>query len=215
MEAWLVEDDLRLQQALASELQQVGSRVRLVRVFGSVKATLDAAARHGAPDAVLVDLGLPDGSGSDLIAKLTADCPKLVALAFTVRFDDVAIFEALRAGAVGYLLKDSTAAEIARAIEDAIAGGSPLSPSIARRVVRRLQPQSSPVSTFGLTRRESDVLEQLCSGASYRQAAVALGMAETTVQTHVKHVYEKLGAANKADAVRIALESQLVPLRET
>lgn len=212
MDVWLVEDDPELQAGLEAGLRQTGSAVQLVRVLGSVKATLDAVAEHGAPDAVLVDLGLPDGSGTDLIARLLAACPKLVLLALTVRFDDAAIFGALRAGAVGYLLKDSSAAEIARAIEQAIAGGSPLSPSVARRVVRELQPESTPLA-FGLTPRESEVLGQLCSGASYRQAAAALGLAETTVQTHVKHVYDKLGAANKAEAVRIALESRLVPLR--
>lgn len=159
----------------------------------------------------LVDLGLTDGCGIQLIAGMArAD---LVLIALSVRFDDEAIFGALRAGAVGYLLKDASAETIARALRDAVAGGSPMSPGVARRVVRQFQPATDRGRSVQLTPREHEVLEFLCLGASYREIARTLGMACGTVQTHVKHVYEKLGADNKAEAVRIALESRLVPLR--
>jgi len=130
-----------------------------------------------------------------------------------VRFDDAAVFGALGQGAIGYLLKDVPAETIASAVEEAVAGGSPLSPSVARRVIRQLQPDVANQTNFRLTDREQQVLEQLCSGASYRETACRLGVAEGTVHTHIKHVYEKLGATNKAEAVRIALDSRLVALR--
>lgn len=213
MDVWLVEDDARLRASLSAGICRVGSKVVLSGVFGGVREPLDALAHGSAPDAALIDLNLPDGCGVQLIASMLARRPGLVLLALTVRFDDAAVFGALRAGAVGYLLKDSSAAAIVRALEEAVSGGSPMSPSIARRVVRHLQPDAASQAGFHLTQREHDVLEQLCSGASYREAAGALGVAEGTVQTHVKRVYEKLGATNKAEAVRIALDFRLVPLR--
>jgi DNA-binding CsgD family transcriptional regulator len=79
--------------------------------------------------------------------------------------------------------------------------------------VRQFQPDTASQASFELTQREREVLELLCSGASYREVAAALGVAEGTVQTHVKRIYDKLGASNKAEAVRIALDARLVPLR--
>lgn len=213
VDVWLVEDDARLRASIASGFEHCDSGVALSNLFGSIHETLEALRRGPAPDAVLVDLGLPDGCGIQLIASMAAARPELVLLAFTVRFDDAAIFGALRAGAVGYLLKDASVETIAHALKDAISGGSPMSPGVARRVVRQLQPETACHASIRLTAREQDVLELLCSGASYREMARTLGIAEGTVQTHVKHVYDKLGAGNKAEAVRIALDSRLVALR--
>jgi DNA-binding NarL/FixJ family response regulator len=213
VDVWLVEDDVRLRASIASGLEHADSGVTLSSLLGSVHETMDALRRGPPPDAVLVDLGLPDGCGIQLIASMAAARPELVLLALTVRFDDAAIFGALRAGAVGYLLKDASAQTIVHALKDAVSGGSPMSPGVARRVVRQFQPETARHASFRLTQREHDVLELLCSGASYREMARTLGVAEGTVQTHVKHVYDKLGAGNKAEAVRIALDSRLVPLR--
>jgi DNA-binding NarL/FixJ family response regulator len=213
MLVWLVEDDPRLRASLASSLCKPDSGVTLSAVFGSAQATLEALQRGPAPDAALVDLGLPDSSGAELIAGMLALRPDLVLLALTVHFDDAAIFGALRAGAVGYLLKDSAPRAIVDALEEAVAGGSPMSPSIARRVVRQFQPDVASLALCELTQREREVLELLCSGGSYREIAGSLGVAEGTIQTHVKRIYDKLGASNKAEAVRIALDARLVPLR--
>jgi DNA-binding NarL/FixJ family response regulator len=211
MDVWLVEDDPRLRDAIASSLQRADSDIVITGVFDCAAAALEALRRGPIPDAALVDLGLPDGCGIRLIADLAR--PELVLIALTVRFDDDAIFGALRAGAIGYLLKDASAEIIARALRDAVTGGSPMSPSVARRVVGHFQPTIPGQLSVPLTVREREVLELLCLGASYREIARMLGVAQGTVQTHVKHVYEKLGADNKAEAVRIALDSRLVPLR--
>jgi DNA-binding NarL/FixJ family response regulator len=212
MEIWVVDDDAGLRVSLCRGLQRV-RRELSVRTFEGAGAVLAALDSKLVPDVALVDLGLPDMSGVDLIAEVSRRLPKLPMIALTVRFDDMALFGALGRGAIGYLLKDSSAEQLASAAEEAVAGGSPLSPSIARRVIRQLQPDAESRATFGLTEREQQVLDQLCSGASYREAASRLDVAEGTVHSHAKRIYEKLGAANKAEAVRIAMDARLVAMR--
>lgn len=207
-----MEDDHRLRGSMVSGLQAACSSAR-VSGFECGRDVLRALARGSAPDVAFIDLGLPDMSGVDLIALMLERHPALPLIALTVRFDDAAVFGALGKGAIGYLLKDCSPETLARAAQEAHAGGSPLSPSIARRVVRQLQPDANNHTNFRLTSREQEVLELLCCGASYREAASRLGLAEGTVHTHVKRVYDKLGAANKAEAVRIALDSRLVSPR--
>jgi DNA-binding NarL/FixJ family response regulator len=154
----------------------------------------------------LIDLGLPDIAGEELIQELGRRCPGVPLVAFTVRADDAALFGALRAGAAGYLLKDASTAELEAALALASGGGSPLSPGISRRVVSSFQPSRALQSSFGLSPREADVLDVLGSGASYRQVGRELGISEGTVQTYVKKIYEKLGVHSKAEAVRVLLE---------
>jgi DNA-binding NarL/FixJ family response regulator len=214
METWLVEDDSRLCASLSLGLRRARKDMS-VSTFECSRDVLLALDEGGLPDVGLVDLGLPDMSGIDLIASMLARHPTLPLIALTVRFDDAAVFSALGNGAVGYLLKDAAPEALASAAEEALSGGSPLSPSIARRLVRQLQPDVGSRAVFRLTDREYQVLEQLCSGAPYREAAAYLGIAESTVHTHVKRVYEKLGATNKAEAVRIALASRLVTVQSS
>jgi DNA-binding NarL/FixJ family response regulator len=209
VEAWLVEDDARLRESLSAALRSE----LCVTAFACGRDALGALQPGAAPDVGLIDLGLPDMSGLDLIAAMLAQRPALPLIALTVRFDDAAVFGALNKGAIGYVLKDVPAEEILGAVRQALAGGAPLSPSIARRVVRHFQPDASSIALFGLTGRERQVLEELCSGASYQEVAHRLGISTGTAHTHVKHVYEKLGATNKAEAVRIAFDSRLVAER--
>jgi DNA-binding NarL/FixJ family response regulator len=212
MEVWLVEDDPRLCESLCQGLQRARPETK-VNTFACAQDVLSALDSGLTPDVAFVDLGLPDMNGVDLIEGMVARRAALPVIALTVRFDDAAVFGAFSKGAIGYLLKDASPEDLASAAEQACAGGSPLSPSIARRVVRQLQPDLESRASFGLTEREQQVLELLCSGASYREAASDLGVAEGTVHSHVKRVYEKLGAASKAEAVRIALDARLVAAR--
>ncbi len=207
-----MEDDPRLRASLSLALRAARSGWS-VSTFDCGCAVLQALDAGRTPAVGLIDLGLPDLSGIELITAMLARRPSLPLIALTVRFDDEAVFGALGKGAIGYLLKDASPEELADAAEQALAGGSPLSPSIARRVIRQLQPDVDSQALFHLTKREQQVLEELCSGASYREAAHRLGVAEGTVQTHVKRVYEKLGASSKAEAVRIAFDSRLVAPR--
>lgn len=212
MQIWVVEDEPRLRASLSAGLQRVRGDLR-VSTFACGRDVLGALEAGLVPSVGLIDLGLPDMGGVELIELMLARHPALPLIALTVRFDDAAVFGALGKGAIGYLLKDSPPEALASAVEQALSGGSPLSPSIARRVVRQLQPDVDSLALFRLTEREQQVLEELCSGASYREAASRLGVAEGTVHTHVKRIYEKLGVASKAEAVRIAFDSRLVAPR--
>lgn len=212
MEIWLVEDEPRLRASLSTGLQAARPELS-VHAFDCGRAVLDALDAGRVPSVGFIDLGLPDMSGIQLIEGMLGRRPTLPLVALTVRFDDAAVFGALGKGAIGYLLKDSPVEDLVSALDEALTGGSPLSPTVARRVIRQLQPDAESKTLFALTEREHQVLEELCSGSSYREAALRLGVTEGTVHSHVKRVYEKLGAANKAEAVRIAFDARLVAPR--
>ncbi len=214
MRVWLVDDDAELLDSLGRALA-TSSIVTSTRSFGHPAEVLRALDAAEAFDVALVDLGLPDLPGERLIAELSRARPAAAVIALTVRADDSALFGALAAGAVGYLLKDVTLAEIEGAIQLAAAGGAPLSPAVGGRVVRRFHGRKPLNGALRLTQREKQVLDLLCSGASYREVARVLGIAEGTVQTYVKSLYEKLGVSSKAEAVRVAYESALVSPRSS
>lgn len=154
MQVWLVEDNDELRTSLERAL--AGFRgVAVSGCFALPSACLDAVARGERCDVALVDLGLPEMSGVELIAALSRSSPAMALIALTVCSDDRSLFGALRAGAVGYLLKDVSLSELEGAIALAFAGGSPLSPEIGRRVVRALGDGGRRVQNLGLTPREA------------------------------------------------------------
>jgi DNA-binding NarL/FixJ family response regulator len=179
-----------------------------------------AAGAAGPPsgcDLVLLDLGLPDGNGLDLIAGLR-QWPGTHVLVFSVLGDETSVLRAIELGAAGYLLKESAPAEIIEAIDNVLAGGAPLTPSVAAHLLRRLrQPAAShtaaapeAVGAAGidmLTARERDVLLALARGYSYDEAAELLGISRHTVGHHVKHIYSKLAVNSKSEAVFEAMQA--------
>lgn len=167
-----------------------------------------ALLKQGVPDVLVVDLGLPDGSGTELIrqaVKLRPDCDPLVV---TVFGDDQHVVEAIAAGATGYILKDSPPAELTRCIRELRAGGSPISPSIARRLLARMRGPAQPASapTPGpeggpLTEREAEILRLVAKGLSFAEVGGALGISAHTVVAHVKKIYRKLSVHSRGEAV--------------
>ncbi len=156
--------------------------------------------------AAVVDLGLPDGSALALLPQLAS--AGVVTLVLSARADERSAYDALALGARGYLHKPEGVAECARALRDALDGGAPISPRIARWLVDDLRARAAPsVATTkaperaALTAREREVLEQFSSGATYAQVAHALGIAVNTVRTHVRSAYEKLQVTTKTEAV--------------
>ena len=213
MRVWFVDDDAELRASVEHALSAADTSFHITGSFGAPSDVRSALDRGEELDVALVDLGLPEPGGHALIRELRQRRPSVALLAFTVRSDDEAVFSALRAGACGYITKDASVAELARAVEDAVQGGAPLSRDISLRVVSRFwqldERAANAVDT--LTVRERSVLEVLCTGASYREAGRWLGLSEGTIQTHVKRIYEKLGVCSKAEAVRMACEAGLAP----
>ncbi len=167
--------------------------------------------RTAQPDLLLVDLGLPGMNGIDGIRRIRAEWPQVVSVVLTVYMDDDRIIQALCAGARGYLLKKTPAPEILLRLEEAAAGGAPMSPEVARQVVNlftRFDPK--PGSGHGLSPHELRVLKLLVDGHNYRSAASVLGVTRATVAFHVRKVYTKLEVHSKSEAVAKAVRSGLV-----
>jgi DNA-binding NarL/FixJ family response regulator len=162
-------------------------------------------------DAVLVDLGLPGMGGIQGIRILKERYPTLVLITLTVYDDDDRIFSALCAGACGYLLKKTPPQRLLESIREAINGGAPMSPEIARRVVelfREIRPPEH--AEYGLTPHELRLLKLLVEGHDYKSAAAELGTSFNTVCFHIKQIYGKLQVHSKSEAVSKALRQRLV-----
>lgn len=158
---------------------------------------------HLLPNVVLMDFNLPGGmNGIECIARLKAEFPDMQFMMLTVYEDDDKIFQALEAGASGYILKKTSPGELLEAIRDLHEGGSPMSSQIARRVVAYFQKQAKPNPALeALTSREKEILDQLSKGYLYKEIASNLFISIETVRRHVHNIYEKLHVRSRTDAV--------------
>jgi DNA-binding NarL/FixJ family response regulator len=183
------------------------------RCTGAYRTMEDALARVGeaVPDVVLTDLGLPGMSGVEGIRILRERHPSLPILALTVYDDDDAVFEALCAGAAGYLLKTTPPARLLESIREVFDGGAPMTPDVARRVVRLFREFRPPDrADYRLTPQENELLKLIVDGHVYKTAAVKMGITRRTVAFHLRNVYEKLSVHSKTDAVAKALRERLI-----
>jgi DNA-binding NarL/FixJ family response regulator len=155
------------------------------------------------PDVVIMDINLPGASGIDCVRQLSERCGGTQFLMYTVHDDDHRVFEALKAGANGYILKSSTPDQILEAVRELAQGGSPMSAHVARRVVQQFRPvqDRSHVAEEDLSEREHSVLELLAQGLLYKEIAERLGIAVGTVKQHIHRIYEKLHVQNRTEAV--------------
>jgi DNA-binding NarL/FixJ family response regulator len=162
------------------------------------------------PDAVLVDIGLPGMSGIEGIRLLKERFPNMTLLAFTVYDDDENIFDALCAGASGYLLKNTPPTRLLEGLREVVTGGAPMSPEVARKVIRLFREVRPPErANYQLTPQETEVLRLLVEGHHYKTAAAELGISINTVSFHLRNVYAKLRVHSKSEAVTKALRDKL------
>ena len=201
----VVEDDVVTRRLLCNAIDLEPS-LRLASAFGSVNDALHGLEQEGI-ELLLTDLGLPDGSGLEIIRHCRRVLPEADIMVITMSSEESQVFACIEAGASGYVLKEAGHADIVRAILDLRAGGSPISPMIARKVLARMRStrtsgdESLSTEMPGLTRRESAILELISRGGSFAKVAAALSLSVSTVQTHVKRIYGKLSVHSRSEAV--------------
>ncbi len=163
------------------------------------------------PDVVLSDIGLPGMSGIEGVKILKERYPQVLMLMITVYDDDDRIFDALCAGASGYLLKKTAPAKLLDSLKEAVGGGAPKSPDVARRVITHFRNVRPPErADYDLTPHETRLLKLLVEGHNYKTAAAKLGVTTATISFHLQHIYEKLQVHSKSEAVAKALKNRLV-----
>lgn len=203
---FLVEDDEPTRTRLARAIREQ-PELRLLAAVGTC-AEARTQLTQQAPDVLLADLGLPDGRGADLIYEVSRAHPHTQSMVITVFGDEQHVVDAIAAGATGYLLKDASAGEIAQAILELLAGGSPISPAVARYLLKRFQspaaaqplkPQEPQPSRF--TDRETEVLHLVAKGLAYSEISHALTISANTVGSHIKQIYRKLAVNSRGEAV--------------
>jgi DNA-binding NarL/FixJ family response regulator len=201
----LIEDNAPFAKALEDFLHLSRSGVRFVATYPSGEEAMQTLPKDP-PDVVLVDVNLPRMNGIECVARLKALCPTVLPLILTMYEDTPLIFDALKAGACGYLLKRTPPAEIVAAIQQVMTGGAPMSPQIARHVVSFFHRPASADDMTALTDRERAVLDLLARGCLYKQIADQLNISIDTVRTHLRKIYDKLHVHSRTEAVLKYLE---------
>jgi DNA-binding NarL/FixJ family response regulator len=196
----IVDDEKKLCKSIATFLNG-SDGFRCASIYGSAEAALQHL-QTDKPDVVLMDINMPGMDGIECVRRLKALAPQIQILMLTVYEDTERIFKALAAGATGYLLKRLEPEELLQAIRDVHAGGSPMSNSIARKVVASFQAAHLAGEQQNLlSQREQSVLDCLAEGLAYKQIADQLGISINTIRTHLRHIYEKLHVQSRTEAV--------------
>jgi DNA-binding NarL/FixJ family response regulator len=203
----IVEDDHGVRASLVRLLEK-SRDFRVLADYPSAEAALREIPQ-ARPDILLMDINLPAMNGVECVQKLHAMDPSLRVIMLTVYENPEQIFDALRAGAIGYLLKQQPSEKLLDAIRDAHRGGSPMSSQIARKVVQFFRPTAQTEATTHLSVRETEVLKLLSKGHLIKEIADQLGISFVTVRTHIRRIYEKLHVHSRSQAVAKLLQPPL------
>lgn len=205
----IIEDRREMREGLAT-LIDLTDGFRCTGRYGSVEEALQRLPSE-VPDVLLSDIGLPGLSGIEGVRILKEKYPELLVLMLSVYDDDERVFDALCAGACGYLLKKTPPARLIESLREAVEGGAPMSPEVARRVITLFRDFRPPrKADYDLTPHETRLLKLLVEGHNYKTAAFELNVSVNTVSFHLKKIYEKLQVHSKSEAVSKALRDGLI-----
>jgi len=209
IQVWLIEDHKTYGERLARALNRLDG-IACPRRFTACEDAFAALTSETPPHVLLLDVGLPGINGIDALVQLRQLAPGTAIVILTVFEDDDKIFRAICAGAAGYLLKTSSTEDIAAAIRSAATGGSPINPTIARRVLDMFSQANPPQKDYGLTPREKEILQLLVQGHSTKEAAARLEISYHTADGYIRDIYEKLQVNTRSGVVAKALKEGLV-----
>jgi DNA-binding NarL/FixJ family response regulator len=196
----IVDDDEGIRSSLATLIRRVPA-LRLIGDYADAEAALKEIP-HRTPDVVLMDINLPGINGVECVRQLKSSLPAVQFLMLTVYEDSDSLFNSLKAGASGYLLKRTASARLLDAIRDVHGGGAPMTPQLARRVVQYFsKPADGEASVARLTPGEKEFLDQLAKGYAYKEIADRMTISIDTVRSYVRTVYEKLHVHSRTEAV--------------
>lgn len=196
----VIEDNEQFRNALEAIIKNQ-EEFALIGSYDSAEKAMIAII-ESPPDIVITDITLPGIRGTELIVRLKDKMPKTQFMVCSIHDDDETIFDALKSGSSGYILKDPiTADDIVKAIRELYNGGSPMSPFIARKVISSFQKPVINDPNSLLSQREKEVLEWLAKGLLYKEIAEKLGITTETVKKHLKNIYQKLHVQNKIEAI--------------
>lgn len=207
----IVEDNSTIRNGLASLIHGTDG-YRCAGTYSNAETFIEDIKMKRPPDVVLMDIGLPRMSGIEATIALKKLFPKITILMLTIYEENDSIFDALKAGASGYLLKQTPPSKLLDAIKEAHEGGAPMTPQIARKVIyffQQTKNDAKPAEDNNLTRRERDVLEQLVDGRNYKEIAELMSISLDTVRYHIKNIYRKLNVHSQSEAVAKAFRNKL------
>lgn len=205
----IVEDNVKIRNLIQRYLDMQES-MSCKTAVDSVEEMLDHLKEHDAPDVMLMDIQLPGMSGIKGIEIIKKNYPDVEIIMLTVYHDSHKIFDSLVAGASGYLLKHTSLPEIKESIENLVAGGAPMSPQIARKVIEHFnQPEPEKKPKSNLTPREQDIVNGLVDGLSYKLIADRYDISIDTVRAHIRNIYKKLHVNSKAEVIAKSLRGEI------
>lgn len=207
---WVVEDSPVYRRTVA-EVLDLSRRYRCARQFGDAEEALQALGDgRELPRLILMDLGLPGMNGAECVKAIRRRNPSIPVVMLTVHQSNDRIFEAICAGASGYLLKSCSREELMSGIESVLDGGAAMDAQIARRVLQMFARMATPQADYGLSDREREILQHLIAGETKGAIAETLGLSPHTIDGHVRNIYAKLHVNNRSGAVAKALREHLL-----
>lgn len=209
IEIWIIEDNVSYRRTLLGLIERTKGMF-CSQVFSSCEDAIRKFEDADAPEIILLDIGLPGMSGIQGIEKFKTLSPQTHILILTVYDDNDNVFEALCAGASGYLLKDSSPGKIIESIKEVLAGGAPMNMKIAHKVLEIFARFKTEKIDYGLTEREKEILQQMVDGLTKQQIADKLFLSFHTVNTHLKNIYNKLHVNTRSGAVSKVYKENLL-----